>query len=295
MMSAGFQMKRFYVRHDRSSMLVGTDGVLLGAWCPLRSDERGLLRSDERGKLRSDERGKAERDMAGRVFRVLDAGTGCGLIALMIAQRIEESIGGRDEDGKDAGSRDEDGKDEGGTRLQACGYGDWQVDGIDIDAASVGQAAENFALSSWGGRLRACCSDVREWEGTYDLIVTNPPFYNNALVSPYQRRAQARQAGLTLSFEELARSAVRLLSPSGLLGVIVPAREESAMVGCAAHNGLYMHSRCVVCSKPGGMPKRVLMVFGRGSRPMRETSLVLYDAAGSRSEDYARLTERFYL
>lgn len=238
-------------------MRVGTDGVLLGAWCPLLPDDP-----------------KAERAVACSVFRVLDAGTGCGLIALMVAQRIEEAVG---------------------ATAVLRGYADRQVDAIDIDAPSVEQAAENFASSPWSGHLRAYRSDVRDWDGTYNLIVTNPPFFTGSLASPNLRRAQARQAGLTLSFEELALSAARLLAPSGILGLIVPSYEEAAMVGSADRNGLYLQARCVVCSKPEGPPKRVLMAFGKDTCPLQETSLVLYDADNARSQAYARLTERFYL
>ena len=266
MSSPGFQMKRFYVRHDTSSMRVGTDGVLLGAWCPLAAESRGNEEAEPQG---------CETDK-NRVYRVLDAGTGCGIIALMVAQRLEEMMA----DGSAALLR---------------GYADWQVEGIDIDAASVRQAAENFAASPWNGHLRACEGDVRDREGEYDLIVSNPPFYNNSLACPEPRRAQARQAGLTLSFDDLAAAAARLLAPHGRLALILPSGEAEEMLRCAGQKGLLVNERCDVSSKQGGTPKRVMLVFGRDVFPLRETSMVIYDADGSRSEDYARLIERFYL
>ena len=241
MRSEGFQMKRFYVRHDRSSMPVGTDGVLLGAWCPLA---------------------------AGSTLRVLDAGTGCGLIALMVAQRIAETMGES---------------------------GDWQVDAIDIDAASAEQAGENFGASPWSSHLRACQGDVRSWEGEYDLIVSNPPFYNQALASPDRRRAQARQAGVTMAFEELAEAAARLLKEDGHLGLILPCREEETMIQAATKNKLYVEERCTVSSKEGAAPNRVMMLLGRETVNIKSEHIVLTSAKGNRSEQYQQLTGKFYL
>ena len=226
-------MKRFYVRHDRSSMPVGTDGVLLGAWCPLA---------------------------AGPTLRVLDAGTGCGLIALMVAQRIAETMG------------------EGG---------DWQVDGIDIDAASAEQAGANFGASPWSSHLRACQGDVRNWEGEYDLIVSNPPFFNQALASPDRRRAQARQAGVTMAFGDLTSAARRLLTERGQMALILPASEEEAIMRCA--DGLYVRERCEVHTKPGGQPHRVMLLMSKEPCAKRETRLALSTAEAE------RMTEEFYL
>ena len=252
MRSEGFQMKRFYVRHDKSSMPVGTDGVLLGAWCPLAA-----------GSV-SDGRELA----AGSPFRVLDAGTGCGLIALMVAQRIDAAMGEQ---------------------------GDWQVDAIDIDAASAHQAAENFAASPWKGHLRAVQADLCEWQGTYDLIVSNPPFFNRSLMCPDPQRSQARHAGAGMTYDDLTCCAARLTGQEGRLAIILPTSTEREMLQSAEKQGMYVQSRCYVSSKQGANPNRVMLYMGKKQGVTEETHLVLSTPDSPRSETYARLTADFYL
>ena len=161
-----FKFKQFTVYHDRSTMKVGTDGVLLGAWTPFTGKEK----------------------------HVLDIGTGCGLVALMLAQRIHNA----------------------------------QITGIDIDVASVGQANENFQASPWPERLKAelvpvqelsCQTDLR-----YDLIVSNPPFFVSSLPNPRQERMQARHT-CTLSHEDLLHAVVALLEPQGTFALVLPVHE----------------------------------------------------------------------
>ena len=109
-MSEGFRFRQFVVRHDRSTMPVGTDAVLLGAWCPTEA-----LQATER-------------------LRVLDIGTGSGVIALMLAQRMAQQV-------------------------QSV---DWHIDAIDIDLPSVEQAVANFAASPWAEHLNAAYSRVQD-------------------------------------------------------------------------------------------------------------------------------------
>ncbi len=112
-------------------MKVGTDGVLLGAWTPVRDADR----------------------------RVLDVGTGTGLIALMLAQRTTAA----------------------------------RITALDVDPDCVGQARENANASPWGHRIGTVCSPVQEFgDGPFDLIVSNPPFYDNSLPSPDAARTTAR-------------------------------------------------------------------------------------------------------
>ena len=113
-----FRFKQFEVVNDRTAMKVGTDGVLLGAWCPVAEARR-----------------------------VLDVGTGCGVIALMVAQRNRQAL----------------------------------IEGIDIDQDSIAEARLNFANSPWNNRLTAIEGDFNDMDGDarYDLIVSNPPYFTN--------------------------------------------------------------------------------------------------------------------
>jgi len=130
-------------------MKVGTDGVLLGAWSPTGN-------------------------------RILDVGTGSGLIARMLMQRCPEA----------------------------------EVEGIDIDEAAVEQACENG--------VKAFCAKLQEWQGTYELIVSNPPYFQNSLKNPDEGRKTARHTD-TLSYAELIYHSARLLKENGQLALILPA------------------------------------------------------------------------
>ena len=128
-----FRFKQFAVRQDRCPMKVGTDGVLLGAWAEVRPGDR----------------------------RMLDVGTGTGLIALMLAQRSAA----------------------------------W-ITAVDIDVECATQAAENFAASPWADRLDAVSVAVQRYDPVekFDLIVSNPPYYVDSLLSPDEGRNTARHA-----------------------------------------------------------------------------------------------------
>jgi len=206
-------------------MKVGTDGVLLGAWAPTGS-------------------------------RILDVGTGSGLIARMLMQRCPEA----------------------------------EVEGIDIDEAAVKQANENG--------VRAFQARLQEWQGTYDLIVSNPPYFQNSLKNPDEGRKTARHTD-TLSYAELVKHSARLLSEGGQLAVILPAEAENEVRQLAAGEELYLTRVTRVYSKENKKPKRVLLAFQLKIEDLRfeilEDSLVLEDEKGGRSLPYQELCKEFYL
>ncbi len=230
-----FDFRQFRVFHDASSMPVGTDAVLLGAWANLQG-----------------------------ACRVLDIGTGSGLIALMAAQRAAHA----------------------------------RVDGIDIDAPSVEQARHNVQASPFASRVSICQADVRAYapaDGPYDRILSNPPFFVNDVLPPSERRMRARNAQ-ALPAGCLLDAVARLLRADGLFAVVLPCSSQAAFVGEALERGLYLsrslHVRTVM-RKP---PKRVLLEFARHrvSLPCCE-EMLLQQADGSRSPEYVRLTRDFYL
>lgn len=253
-MSTGFQFKQFFVRHDRCAMKVGTDGVLLGCW---------VFGSQE---LR-----------AKRQERILDIGTGSGLIALMLAQRYAEA----------------------------------QIDAIDIDSDAVVQARENFAASPWAYRLHAAQCALQELraesqelraesrERKYDLIVSNPPYFTDSLKNPDAARRTARHND-TLPFGTLIAESVRLLAANGTLAVIIPTEAEDELQRLAAEHGLQCVKRCYVHPKPGRPAKRVMIAWTGGERlhglaRIDTETLVLEDEQGGRSEAYRELTKDYYL
>ena len=164
----------------------------------------------------------------------LDIGTGSGLIALMLAQRFPNA----------------------------------HILGIDIDEASARQAAENFAASPWANRLEAKHISIQDLSaqrsfsdsGLYQLIVSNPPYFRDALKCPEASRKQARHTD-SLSYDELLRCAAKLLAPDGVLALILPAEAEQDILTLAAANGLYPHRITRLHTTPSKPAKRILIDF----------------------------------
>ena len=242
-----FRFKQFFIEDSKCAMKVGTDGVLLGAWAETSEGERLKV--------------KGER-------RILDVGTGSGLIARMLMQRCPEA----------------------------------EVEGIDIDAAAVEQAKENGVcayharLQDW--KMSEYNSDEIN-EEKYDLIVSNPPYFQNSLKNPDAGRMTARHTD-SLSYAELIHHSARLLKEDGQLALILPADAETEVRGLAAAERLSMTHVTRVYSKENKKPKRVLLAFVKGVRGLEvrgleEDTLVLEDEKGGRSAAYSELTKDFYL
>jgi len=278
MASEGFQFKQFFVAHDRCAMKVGTDGVLLGAWAEPNHVPFSHL-----------------------PCTILDVGTGSGLIALMLAQRLQTSP-------IPASKEREKG---------------FRIDAIDIDEAAVEQAADNFRSSPWSEHLHAWLSSIQEWQMVngkcpngkwYDLIVSNPPYFRNSLKNPDKARELARHTD-TLSYTELLHHSARLLHEDGRLCLILPAEAEEEVCALAAQEGFVLTRVTRVYSKVSKPARRVLLAFEKSelstihtasadrSRLCRDknsqlstiNSLVLEDDQGGRSAAYREITKDFYL
>ena len=232
-MSSQFRFKQFAVEQSDVAMKVGTDGVLLGAWVAFGGGER----------------------------RVLDIGTGTGVIALMAAQR------------------------------SAAGY----IAGVDIDRSAAERAAANFAASAWSGRLHAFCSPIQEFaaDEPFDVIISNPPYFADSLLPPDERRSTARHTA-SLPFDELDAAVRRLLTPDGRAALILPTEQ---MDDFASITSLRMVRRCDVRSVPDGAVKRVMAEFARSATDVmrREELVIETDVRGVFSDEYRRLTKDFYL
>lgn len=229
-----FRFRRFEVRNALSAMKVGTDGVLLGAWTPLGSD-------------------------AGDI-RVLDAGSGTGLIALMLAQR---------------GAR--------------------HIDAADVDASAVEEARANVASSPWPDAVNVMLADVTAMTaGDYDMVVSNPPFYTEDVRSPRGERALARHGSgfnpLTL-IRQCGSTA--LLRPRGSLCMITPASLADDVEMEAALRCMHVAQAVRVYTKPTACePRRVLWHIVKGNACGAGCSA---DRLTIGSERYRALTGDFYL
>lgn len=259
-----FRFKQFAVAHDRCAMKVGTDGVLLGAWAKV-----------DKGDY------------------VLDVGTGCGVIALMLAQR-----------------------------------GAGEVVGIDIDHDSIEQAKENVANSPFADRVSMVEDDLRtysrmdtgEWfldhqierllemkrrkEDTsgfmvryFDCIVSNPPFFSEGTFSPNSKRARARNTAF-LTLPVFFEACVRMLNPDvGKLQIIVPTREVDKVLDAAFRFGFSMKRRTEVYTVEGKESIRTLLQFCPDGcfTSVRRHSLTLFTADGQMTKPYHKLVKDFYL
>lgn len=233
MSSDCFRFKQFEVCHAGCAMKVGTDGVLLGAWASCQQ-------------------------------RILDVGTGSGLIALMLAQRFEAA----------------------------------QIDAVDIDGDAVRQATDNFAHSKWSNRLHCrqiAVQDLAKEDVRYDAIVSNPPYFVDSLKNPNLQRQTARHTD-TLSYEELLASCEHLLTADGVLSLILPAESEQEVLDTAKSVGLYPIRLVHVYSKPGKPVKRILLELQkRNDQPCEESHFYIESATSPRSDEYTALTKDFYL
>jgi len=164
-----------------------------------------------------------------------------------------------------------------------------KVEGIDIDADAAEQAKENG--------VHAYCAKLQEWQGSYDLIVSNPPYFQNSLKNPDAGRKTARHTD-TLSYADLVKHSARLLKEDGLLALILPAEAETEVRQLAAAEGMYLTRITRVYSKENKPAKRVLLLFEK-SRPrdleITTDSLILEDEKGGRSAAYSELCKEFYL
>ena len=235
-----FRFKQFYIEDSKCAMKVGTDGVLLGAWCPISNFKFQISN-----------------------LRILDVGTGSGLIARMMMQRCPEA----------------------------------EVEGIDIDEFAVEQARENG--------VKAFVSSLQDWQNDqspitnhkYNLIVSNPPYFQNSLKNPDKGRQTARHTD-TLSYADLIKHSARLLKEDGQLALILPADAESEVRQLAAEENLFLTHVTRVFSKESKPVRRVLMAFERTQSTEHRAqtdSLILEDEKGGRSAAYSELTKDFYL
>lgn len=227
-----FEFKRFSIRHDRVAMKTGTDGVLLGAWSCVAAARR-----------------------------ILDVGTGSGLIALMLAQRTDQNV---------------------------------MIDAVEKSADAI-QARENFEASPWPGRVHLFHMAVQTHfpQYGYDLLVSNPPYFIDSLHPPDERRRLARHA-LSMNHEDLLSAATRLLLPRGKLSIILPAEQGKPFTDKARSERFHIVRKESVKTTPSKPVSRLLLEFSRQPEPPVEDEITLSDENGPTAK-YRSLVGDFYL
>lgn len=192
---------------------------------------------------------------------ILDIGTGTGLIALMMAQRFPDA----------------------------------QVTGIDIDPEAVGQASENVAQSVFCERIRIVECDAADFQGQFDCIVSNPPYFEHSLTCPDNQRTLARHND-SLTYDSLFRIVSRLLTEQGVFSMVVPFDYRPKVMESAALNGFFLQREWAVKTTPRKSPRRYLLAFGLHSKPNVDQGVgILEESPGRRSAWYSQITDAFYL
>ena len=216
-------------------MKVSTDSILLGALCEINNAKN-----------------------------ILDIGTGCGILSLMMAQKSKAII-----------------------------------TAIDVDGASVEEADDNFKRSSWCDRLQTVKIDLETFSEqssiAYDLVITNPPYFDQSVTSPDSRRNVARNANL-LTFETLVVAVKRLLAQNGDFWVILPASEFQKFSFTATAHLLSCSRRINICHHADESPVLVVSRWKHTTNELvhRIRTMAVYDRENQFSDDFKAVTSDFY-
>ena len=233
MANTSFQFKQFTIEQAHCAMKVNTDGVLLGAWAK-----------------------------SGEAARILDIGTGTGVIAMMLAQQCPTAL----------------------------------IDAIDIDSGAAEQAKANVEHSAWNERLRVYHSALQDFKPaySYDFIISNPPYFVNDLKPDNARKSVAKHS-VDMSYDELLTNVHRLLSELGQFAVVIPYFNKALFLEKAAGFGLFVSASLRVQAREDKAPYLALLQMERRKGEELEEGLSIQAISGEYTAEYKSLTQAFYL
>lgn len=230
-----FRFKEFEIAQEKCAMKINTDGVLLGAWVAAEGKQR-----------------------------ILDIGMGSGVIAMMLAQRSEDS----------------------------------KIVGVEIDQDSYEEAKQNMQGCSWEDRLIPVHASIQDFtfetDDTFDLIVSNPPFFTGGTLSATQEKTVVRHS-VKLPHGELLRSAYSLLDKDGDFAVVLPHIEGLRFIEMAEQCRFYCTKITEVFSFPDRPVERLLLNFRKEEADRVEDKLVIRSTQSEYTAEYKDLTKNFYL
>jgi len=229
-----FSFKQFTISQDKSAFKVGTDGVLLGAYA----------------------------DITG-VKRILDIGSGTGLIAIMLAQRCAA-----------------------------------EIVALEPDYESFIQACENAKLSKWSSRISVEHTDLQNYcqgKDKFDLIVTNPPYFNDSLKNPDPRKSASRHTH-SLTADEILDGVSRLIADDGRLQLIMPYIEGNIFIADAHKYDLFCNNVLKIKPLSTSEIRRLILTFSKKRLKVAEKFLTIEQGKRHEfTEEYINLTKDFYL
>jgi tRNA1Val (adenine37-N6)-methyltransferase len=229
-----FSFKQFTINQEKAGFKVGTDGVLLGACADITSARK-----------------------------ILDVGTGTGLMAIMLAQRCDADIVA-----------------------------------LEPDYESYLQACDNVRICKWQSRIKVEHTSLQNYcpdNKKFDLIVINPPYFTDSLKNPDPRKSAARHTG-TLNSEEVLEGVTRLLENGGRFQLILPYVEGNIFIAAAQKYGLYCINILKIKPLPTSEIRRLILLFSRERLKVTEKFLTIeHGRRHEFTEDYINLTKDFYL
>ena len=227
-----FKFKQFKIAQDKCAMKVGTDGILLGAWTKAKNPQK-----------------------------ILDIGTGTGLIAMMMAQRFKNAT----------------------------------IKAIEIELNASQQANENFQNNPWSNRLSVENITLQKFQHPFlfDLIVSNPPYFENNLKTSTKQRTLARHTD-ALSFETLIECSSKLLNKNGTLSIILPSQNKSKLEKLANNYQLHLNRLCWVKGTKKSTIKRAMMQLSFQEKSIEENMLVIEKKRHVYTKAYTNLCKDFY-
>ena len=225
-----FRFQQFSIQQSKDVFRVGTDGVLLGAMCNVKNAKK-----------------------------ILEIGTGTGLISLMLAQRNVSA----------------------------------KISAIDINENAVKLASENFRNSIFNENLKVELKDFKNFETNenFDLVVCNPPFFEeNASAKDVLARQQVE-----LNFRNLVEKSTEIITKKGILSIILPSEAASDVKSLAEEFNLYLVREINIYGIEGGNLKRNILEFSLAQKPLEISDFVIEKKPREYSDQYLNLTKNFHV
>ena len=232
-----FRFKQFKINQIGATLKVCTDSCLFGAW--IAQNYKGL--------------------------KVLDVGTGTGLLALMYAQKNPKS----------------------------------HILALEIDTESAALSKNNFMQSPWSQRLESKCISLQDFvkeykDSRFDLLFCNPPFFENQLPSKKHQHKLAKHSAC-LTKTELIFSFTQLLSENGTVCVLLPPYEATTFAEMAKDAGFHLKENVTIRNKTGQAAFRHILCFGKKEGNLILSELTIYQSDKIYSPEFQALLNNYYL